>query len=232
MNRTLLVPFFLLPPIGFSQPQLEIGVRIDVPLVGPWTSSTAYANPQPCAGSLQCGYYGGPSFHPAIGISASIQIARRLRLRFDPIYQRIGVSNSSYVFEYQNASVNSPVGERVTKSSVTANRWQFPAMVEASFLRHLRFGLGPDVSLLTSMESISKTVDPFLGTFTSVGPFIPYFSNQVTTGATAAMEFPFRFGNVTLAPELRYKRWFNKHLSNRMWMMDEFTGGVAIRFSR
>jgi hypothetical protein len=48
----------------------------------------------------------------------------------------------------------------------------------------------------------------------------------------AALEFPFRFRKVTLAPELRYKRWFAKHFYGGNWMMDEFTGGVAIRFSR
>jgi len=36
---------------------------------------------------------------------------------------------------------------------------------------------------------------------------------------------------VTLAPELRYKRWFDKRYGGN-WVMDEFTGGVAIRFSR
>lgn len=115
-----------------------MGVRIDAPLVGPWTSSTAYADPQPCAGGLQCGYYGGPSFHPAMGISASIPIAWRLRLRFDPIYQRIGISNSSYTFDYQSAAVNSPIGEVVSKASITANRWQVTGLIEAGFLRHLR----------------------------------------------------------------------------------------------
>ncbi len=209
-----------------------MGVRIDAPLVGPWTSSTAYADPQPCAGGLQCGYYGGPSFHPAMGISASIPIARRLRLRFDPIYQRIGISNSSYTFDYQSAAVNSPIGEVVSKASITANRWQVTGLIEAGFLWHLRFGIGPAVSLLTGTEPIAKRVDPFLGTSTYVEPAFLYFSNQVTVGAAAAMEFPFRFGNVTLAPELRYKRWFDKHFSNHMWMMDEFTVGVAIRFSR
>lgn len=167
-----------------------------------------------------------------MGISASIPIAWRLRLRFDPIYQRIGISNSSYTFDYQSAAVNSPIGEVVSKASITANRWQVTGLIEAGFLRHLRFGIGPAVSLLTGTEPIAKRVDPFLGTSTYVEPAFLYFSNQVTVGAAAAMEFPFRFGNVTLAPELRYKRWFDKHFSNHMWMMDEFTVGVAIRFSR
>jgi hypothetical protein len=44
------------------------------------------------------------------------------------------------------------------------------------------------------------------------------------------MEFPFRFGNVTFAPELPYQRCFDKHFSNHIWMMDEFTGGIEAAF--
>jgi len=54
---------------------------------------------------------------------------------------------------------------------------------------------------------------------------------QVIAGAAAAFEFPFRFKNLALAPELRYKRWFDKHYSG-IWTMDEITAGIAIRFSR
>ena len=167
-----------------------------------------------------------------MGISASIPIARRLRLRFDPIYQRIGISNSSYTFDYQSAAVNSPIGEVVSKASITANRWQVTGLIEAGFLRHLRFGIGPAVSLLTGHGTDSQACRSILRNFHIRGTSFLRFSNQVTVGAAAAMEFPFRFGNVTLAPELRYKRWFDKHFSNHMWMMDEFTVGVAIRFSR
>ena len=170
-----------------------MGVRIDAPLVGPWTSSTAYADPQPCAGGLQCGYYGGPSFHPAMGISASIPIARLLRLRFDPIYQRIGISNSSYTFDYQSAAVNSPIGEVVSKASITANRWQVTGLIEAGFLRHLRFGIGPAVSLLTGTEPIAKRVDPFLGTSTYVETsfLILFKSSDGGSGRCDGVPFPF-----------------------------------------
>jgi hypothetical protein len=55
-------------------------------------------------------------------------------------------------------------------------------------------------------------------------------SRQAIAGAAAALEFPFRFRNVILASELRYKRWFDKHSGD--WTMDEFTVGIAIRLSR
>jgi len=165
-----------------------------------------------------------------MGLSASIPIVPRLRLRFDPVYQRVGISATSYFDVYQS-TVNSPLGEAVGKTSSTANRWQFPALVEAGLLRHFRFGVGPAVSLLTGAEGIAKSVDPFSGTSTYVDSYSFPVSRQAIAGAAAALEFPFRFGNVTIAFELRYERWFDKHYGGNS-TMDEFTGGVAIRFSR
>ena len=201
-----------------------MGVRIDAPLVAPLTT---YSYPQLCANGAPCGYYQNAPLHPALGISASIPIAQRLRLRFDPACQRIGLNASSYGFYESTAST--PLGELVSKTSSTANRWQFPLLIEAGLLRHLQFGIGPAVSLLTATEETTKLVNPFSGT-TYVKSYAFPVSRQAITGAAAALEFPFRFGNVTLAPELRYKRWFDKHYGGN-WTMDEFTGGIAIRFS-
>ena len=204
-----------------------MGVRVDAPLVG---ALTTYSYPELCANGAQCGYYQSAPFHPAMGLSASVPIAPRLRLRFDPVYQRVGISAASYAFEYQSG-VNSPLGEAVSVTSSTADRWQFPVLVEAELLRHFRFGIGPAVSLLTRTEVVGKRIDPFFGTSTYLDTYSFPVSRQAIAGAVTALEFPFRFGNVTLAPELRYKRWFDKHYGGS-WMMDEFTAGVAIRFSR
>ena len=206
-----------------------MGVRIDAPLVGPLTTNSY---PELCANGAQCGYYQSAPFHPAMGLSASIPIAPRLRLRSDPVYQRVGISATSYAFEYQS-TVNSPLGEVVAKTSSTANRWQFPALIEARLLRHLHFGIGPAVSLLTAIGATTKVkiIDPFPGAYPYVYTYISPVSRQAIAGAAAALEFPFRFRNVTLAPELRYKRWFDKHYGGN-WTMDEFTVGIAIRLSR
>lgn len=226
MNRKLLA-LSLFAPIAFSRPRLEIGVRIDTPLVGPLTK---YSNIELCGTDAQCGTYQSAPPHPAIGLSASVTIAPRLRLRFDPVYQRVGISATSYIEEFQSGA-NSQVGEAMDKRSSTANRWQFPALVEAALPRHFRFGVGPAVSLLTGIKGVGRLVDPFSGTSTYVDNISFPVSRQAIAGAAAALEFPFRFGNVTVAPELRYKRWFDKHYGGNS-TMDEFTGGVAIRFSR
>jgi hypothetical protein len=222
VNRTLPV-LFLFTPIVFSQSRLEVGVRIDAPLLGPVTT---YPSPQSCLHGL-CGYNESAPFHPAIGLSASIPIAGRLRLRFDPAYQRIGISANII------PPLSLPPGEEVTKISTTANRWQFPALVEADLFRHLRFGVGPVVSLLTGAYGIDKFVNyPFLGRTTYIMDEYSFpVSRRAIAGATAALEFPFRLGNITLAPELRYKRWFDKHYGGNS-VINEFTGGVAIRLSR
>ena len=203
-----------------------MGVRVDAPVVGLWAP---YSEPRICASGPRCGYYQSAPFHPAMGFSALVPITRRLDLRFDPIYQRIGISAVSYGWVYQS-TVNSPLGEVVGKTSSSANRWQIPALVEAGLLSHLRFGVGAVVSLLTNTEGMAKVVNPFLGTSIYVDRYSFPVSRQAIAGAVAALEFPFRIGNVIFAPELRYKRWFAKHYGGN-WMMDEFTSGVAIRFS-
>ena len=224
MSRILLV-ILLLTQIAFSEPRLEMGVRIDAPLVGPLTT---YSYPQLCANGAQCGYYESAPLHPAMGLSASVSIAQRLRLRFDPAYQRLGLNASSYTLVYESTA-SSPLGEVVGKTSSTANRWQFTLLIEAGLLQHLQLGIGPAVSLLTATEETTKLVNPFSGT-TYVNSYAFPISRQAIAGAAGALEFPFRFGNVTLAPELRYKRWFDKHYGDN-WTIDEFTGGIAIRFS-
>lgn len=223
MKRTLVI-LILSAPIVFSQSQLEVGARIDAPLVGPLTT---YSNP-----FSDPALYESAPLHPAIGLSVSVPIAPRLRLRFDPTYQRIGLSDSGYEFLYETTA-NSPLFEEVGKTSATANRWQFPALVEARLLRHLYFGVGPAVSLLTATGATTnvRLIGAPPGASIFVSTSAPPVSRQAIAGAAAALEFPFRFGNVTLAPELRYKRWFDQHYGGNS-TMDEFTVGIAIRLSR
>ena len=226
MKRALLL-LLLWTPSVFSQARFEVGGRIDAPLVGPFST---YSFPQPCANGAACGFYESVPYHPAVGLSVSVRIAPRLRLRFDPEYQRIGLTANSYGLEYET-TVNSPLGEVVRKTSATADRWQIPLLVEAGLFRHLRFGVGPALSFLTDTKSIDTLVDPFSGTSTFPDYYTFPVSRQEIAGAAAALEFPFRLGRVTVAPELRYKRWFATHYGTN-WTLDEFTGGVALRFSR
>jgi hypothetical protein len=222
--KLTLLALSLSTPIVFSQSLLEVGVRIDAPLLGPLTT---YSIP-----SSDPALYESVPLHPAVGLSVSVPIASRLRVRFDPTYQRIGLSDSSYEFLYETTA-NSPIFEEVGKTSVTANRWQFPALIEARLLRHLNFGIGPAVSLLTSAGATTsvRLIGAPPGAPIYVNTSAPLVSRQAIAGAAAALEFPFHFRNLTLAPELRYKRWFDQHYGGN-WSMDELTVGIAIRVSR
>jgi hypothetical protein len=140
---------------------------------------------------------------------------------------RPGLSTSWDERQY-HSTVN--IGEVVAKTSTTANRWQLPALVEAGLFRHFRFGVGPVVSLLSGVER-TKVVDPPSAASIYAATYGFPVSREAAAGAAAALEFPFRLGNTTLAPELRYKRWFDANYRAN-WLMDELTAGVAIRFSR
>jgi len=211
-----------LPALALSQ--IELGVRVDAPVAGPLTT---HSYPQLCANGAQCGYFESTPYHPAIGLSASVPLTRRFRLRFDPTYQRIGVTGTSSTFAYLT-TVNSPLIEIVSKTSTTANRWQLPLLFEAGVARHIRFGIGPAVSVLT--DTLTLDWDS-LREVMVVDHFLRAPSRPVVGGAAASVEFPFRFGHVTLAPDLRYTRWFDGHFGGN-WQLDELTAGVAIRFSR
>lgn len=204
------LPILLLFPV-IALAQIEIGVRIDAPVVGPMTTRS-YA--QLCSDGGQCGYFESTPYHPAVGLSASVPLTRRFRLRFDPTYQRIGFTAS---FDFAI----------VSKNSTTANRWQIPALLEAGVTRHVRFGIGSTVSVLTDTLTLSS--------ISNQGPSVDRYSRplarQTIAGAAASIEFPFRVGPVTLAPDLRYTRWFAGHFGSN-WRLDELTAGVAIRFSR
>lgn len=201
-------------------------MRADAPVAGP-LATISY--PQLCANGAQCGYYESTPYHAAFGLSASIPLARRLSLHFEPAYQRIGITATTYAFEYQT-TVDSPLGEVVGQISSTANRWLFPVILEARILPHLQVGVGAAVSVLTSDQTTGKVVDPFYGTrFYDANYFRPV-TRQVIVGIPAVLEFPFRVGRVTLAPDLRYIRWFARHYGGS-WAMDEFSAGLAVRFS-
>ena len=202
-----------------AQPRAELGVRVDAPVRGPMVPSPTLVN-------CRCGVFGSIPRHVAIGASVSIPILRQVRLRLDPAYQRIGVTETSVVQVFQGG-VGSPIGIAVGKSATTANRWRVPILLEAAVARYVRLGIGPEVSIVTGSRTTLEVRNPF-------GPDINRTADDLRPlkpglfGICAAVEFPFRLGPVTVAPEVRYKRWTGKHYGE-IWAMDEVTAGLAIR---
>lgn len=203
-----------------GQSRSEIGVRVDAPLHGPIVkSSSLYAE-------CRCGPSESSPRHVSFGFSISVPIVPRMRLRLDPGYQRIGVTETGIVLLYQGGA-DSPVGVLIGKTGTTANRWRVPVLLETELSRHVRLGIGPVLSLLTGSRTAVELRISFRPEMLHTDPFRHPVSAELL-GIAAAVEFPFRLGRVTMAPEVRYTRWTGKHYGG-IWAMDEVTTGLALR---
>jgi len=161
-----------------------------------------------------------------MGISVSIPISRGLRLGLDPVYQRIGISDSGYSLVFQTG-VGSAVGEVAGKNATTANRWRLPVLVEAGLSRHVRLGLGPGVSIVTGSRNTFEIRNPFTGYRSGRADYLRPV-RPALFGIGAALEFPFRFSKIVIAPGVHYHHWTGKHYGG-IWSPDEVSSGIAIR---
>jgi len=213
----ILVSWFLLLFVTWStstmaQPRAELGVRVAGPVRGPMPSSDTR--------TFTDNYhvFSSAPRHISFGASASFPIFQRVRLRLDPAYQRIGATSTALIL--------SDIGANVIKQGIAANRWRVPILLESAVARHLRLGIGPELSVLTGSHTIFEQRHPSLHIGPSTVDFPP--GKPDLFGIAAALEFPFLLSPVIVAPEIRYTRWTGKHYGG-IWAMDELTVGVAIR---
>lgn len=204
----------------------ELGVRMDMPVVGPIIASSNLVG-CPSGSYLGCGLFESTPRHILIGVSISVPISRTMRVRLDPVYQRIGISDSRYagVFEH---GVGSPFGVLVFKNATRANRWRWPILLERQLSRHIRLGLGPEASTITGNRTLFEFRNPFTGEQGFVTDYLRRVGRHTVLGIGTALEFPFHFPKIVVAPEVRYTRWTEKHYGGH-WALDEVTAGIAIR---
>lgn len=203
-----------------AQSHPELGISIDIPVLGPVTTSSDITD-------CRCGVYQSVPRHSSIGISVSLPLVSRFRLRFDPKYQRVGITEtaSGEVFE---GGVGSPVGIVVSRTATTGDRWLVPVFLEQEISRHMRVGLGPQFSLITGSGSAFDLRNPFApemsGTVIHVHPVSsPLF------GIGAFVEFPFRLAGLLIAPRLNYHHWTGKHYGGN-WSPNEVSAGIVLRY--
>jgi hypothetical protein len=202
-----------------AQSRPELGLRVSTPVRGPITASSTLTN-------CRCGLFESIPRHVSIGASVSVPIFRRMRLRLDPGYQRIGITETS-VGQVLQGGVGSPMGEVAVKYGTTANRWLIPILVEAELSRHLRFGIGPEFSVVTGSRTTFEVRNPFAPDRSGMANYLHPVSPELF-GIGAALEFPFRFSKFVIAPELHYHRWTGKHYGG-IWSPDEVSWGIAVR---
>jgi hypothetical protein len=196
-----------------AQSRVELGVRAGLPLRGPMIA------PPTVTFTDTYHIWSSSPRHLSVGASISIAAPRRTRIRLEPAYQRIGVTETGVV--------ESDVGVNIVKIDTAANRWRLPIFWEAEVAPHIRLGIGPEVSVVTGSHAMFEQRHPMF--YIQPAPIYLHIPKRVCFGIAASVEFPFRLGPVTLAPEIRYTRWTGKHYGG-ISAMDEVATGLAFRF--
>jgi hypothetical protein len=198
----------------------EWGITAGVPLHGPVISTNF---PSFCCVAVAESW----TRHPALGVTASLPLASRLRIRLDATWQRWGISDTASGLVYQTLPPG-PSGLAIAKQATAANRWRLPALLQWEPRRHIRLGLGPELSHVTGSDSRAEIRNPFTGSQSFRVDYFRSLDRQAVFGVGVAAEFPFHVGPLTVAPDLHYARWTAKHY-NTNFPLDELTVGIALR---
>jgi hypothetical protein len=216
VNRRL-VGFFWAASLASAA---EWGITAGVPLHGPVISTDF---PSFCCVAAPESW----TRHPALGVTASLPLAWRIRIRVDVTWQRWGISDTTSVLVYQTAPPG-PAALVVARQATAGNRWRLPALLQWEPRRHIRLGLGPELSLVAGSHSRDEIRSPFNGFQSFPVDYFRSLDRQAVFGVGAAAEFPFHIGRLTAAPDLHYVRWTAKHY-NTNFPLDELTAGIALR---
>lgn len=201
----------------------EWGITAGVPLHGPVISTNF---PSFCCVAVPESW----TRHAALGVTASFPLASRLRVHLDASWQRWGISDTASGLVYQTVPPG-PAGLVIARQATAANRWRVPALLQWEPHRHVRLGLGPELSLVTGSHSRDEIRNPFTGSQSFPVDYFRSLDRQAVFGVGAAVEFPFHVGPLTVAPGLHYARWTAKHY-NTNFPLDELTAGIALRLGR
>jgi opacity protein-like surface antigen len=193
----LILLFWIVIPSVFAQIHPYFGVDAGVPLTDTLLSSS-YFSSDPSGTDFE--RYNSKTKRLLIGPTFRVDLVRGLGLEFDVLYQRIN---------YDYASLNSGSGYLdQTFQQNTANRWQFPVLVQYKFAvwkASLFFEAGPSISHITAATSnMTETSYPPTSTVVSTGTGQPMTLAGFTTGA--GVDIPWR--RFHMRPEFRYSRWF------------------------
>ena len=198
----------------------EWGVTADLPLHGPVISSNF---PPGCCVAVPESW----TRHPALGVTASLPLVSRLRVCLDATWQRWGISDTASDLVYQTLPTG-PSGLVMAKQATAANRWRLPALLQWEPRRHIRLGLGPELSLIAGSHSLTEIRNPFTGFQSFPADYLRSLDRQGIVGIGTAVEFPFHLGRLTVAPDLHYARWTARHY-NTNFPLDELTAGMSLR---
>jgi hypothetical protein len=192
----------MVAPAAIGQIHPYFGVEAGVPLTD--TLSSSSFSSEIVSGTLfdiSSDRYNSKTKQLLIGPTFRVDLVRGLGLEFDALYQRI---------DYDFTTFNSSPGVfNQTFQQTTANKWEFPLLVQYSFpVRKLKpfVEAGPSILHITpTRSSITATSS------TPPSPTVSSETGQTGTwaGFTTGGGVDVHWSRFHVRPEVRYSRWFS-----------------------
>lgn len=185
---------------AFSQIRLSPGIKLGTPLTDTLISSSSSSSN---ATSSSFSRFNSVTKRLLIGPSLRLELPRGLGLEFDALYQRVNSDDAS-------SSQSTGYSDR-SFQQVTANRWQFPLLLQYV---HRVGELSPFVEAGPSISSIlggnstynsTTSISPSPSTTSTSTGSLPALTNAGIT-AGGGIEIP-AFGHHVRA-DLRFSHWF------------------------
>jgi hypothetical protein len=218
----LILLICVIATVANAQIQLHFGVEAGVPLTDT-LSSTSSSSISPSGSFFD--RYNSETKRLLIGPAFRVDLQRGLGIEFDALYQRIN---------YDHASVSSaPSFFNQSFEQTTANRWQFPLLVQYNWtLSNTKSDtkffaeLGPSISRIANSRSTISSITSS-GSSTSSNTGSATGQGGTWAGITAGAGVDLSFFHRHLRPEFRYSHWFSPSAGSAIGPAAFVTGGFT-----
>jgi hypothetical protein len=190
---------FLLPvPLVFAQ--FQVGVKLGTPLTDLMhVTASSGANDANVSDA-----YVSPTKRLLIGPTVRVGLPFGFGVQFDALYERV---NYGHTFVFNKATISE------TLSSNTANRWQFPLLLQYRLKLPVVkpfVEAGPSFSHIAGGHNVTLNQDNTFGGFqgrTSSSNNLRELKHDTVGGFTAGLGVDIHVPFLHVAPEFRYTRW-------------------------
>jgi len=195
---------WVIAPAAVAQIHPHFGVEVGVPLTDTLMSNSFSSTFVAPYSSISSSFdrFNSKTKRLLIGPTFRVDLVRGLGLEFDALYQRIN---------YDQATMSSYPGSfSQSFEQTTANRWQFPLLVQYNFAlskAKLFVEAGPSISHIADVRNnLTAISSPSTSSTASTGPGQPTTWAGFTTGA--GVDLAWR--RLHMRPEFRYSHWFTQ----------------------
>jgi hypothetical protein len=193
--------FLILTLTSPALAQVHFGVEAGIPITETMRTSAATETVNGRASDA----YSSNTKRLLIGPTVNVALPLGFHLQFDALYQRVN---------YDHTFVFIKVYTMETFSRNTANRWQFPLLVQY----HVKVPvlkpfveIGPSFSHISGGGNVTTRQDNLFGRFretgTSKSSSLSELRHSTVAGVTAGLGLSMHFWVTHISPEFRFTRW-------------------------